>query len=60
MVTISEQNARSQAVTLPATVFCFEVEGILTPAGFDPFCPERRQKALSKMASNLQRAFNRS
>jgi hypothetical protein len=73
MAKILEQNARSQAVILPASVFCFEIEAILTSAGFDPFCPERRQKALryiyipsafflalSKMASNLKRAFNRS
>jgi hypothetical protein len=53
-------------VVLPVSVFCFEIEAMLTSAGFDPFCPERRQKALSyiytpsasllalsKMASNL-------
>jgi hypothetical protein len=45
MAKISEQNARSQAVTLPASVFCFEIEAIVTSGGFDPFCPERRWQA---------------
>jgi hypothetical protein len=73
MAKISEQNARSQAAILPASVFCFEIEAILTSFGFDPFCPWRRQKtlryidipavsflALSKMASNLEHIFNES
>ncbi len=66
MAKISDQNARSQAVILPASVFWFEIEAILTSEGFDPFCSWLRQKALryiyipaasflalSKMASNL-------
>jgi hypothetical protein len=70
MAKISDQNARRQAVTLPASVFWFEIEAILTSEGFDPFCPWPRQKALRyiyipaasflalcKMASNLASAF---
>ena len=66
MAKISDQNARSQAAILPASVFWFEIEAILTSEGFDPFCSWLRQKALryiyipaasflalSKMASNL-------
>ncbi len=66
MAKISDQNARSLAVILPASVFWFEIKAILTSEGFDPFCPWQRQKALryiyipaasflalSKMASNL-------
>jgi hypothetical protein len=85
MAKISEQNARRQAVILPARTFCFEIEAILTSFGFDQFCPLRlpaRQAlragklrwqalryrhipaacrlALNKIASNLERAFNRS
>jgi hypothetical protein len=73
MAKISGQNARSQAVILPASVFCPEIEAISASYGFDPFCPWRRQKtlryndipaasflALSKMASNLEAIFNRS
>jgi hypothetical protein len=73
MAKISEGNARSQAVVLPARAFRFEIEAILTSEGFDPFCPWLRQKALrythipaasflalSKMASNLEAIFNRS
>jgi hypothetical protein len=72
MAKISEQNARSQAVILPARAFCFEIEAILASFGFDPFGPCRCQKALryihipaasflalSQMASNLERAFGR-
>ena len=70
MAKISDQNARRQAVILPASVFWFEIKAILTSEGFDPFCPWLRQKALryvyipaasflalSKMASNLERAL---
>ncbi|MVZ96852.1 hypothetical protein EUU23_03925 [Sphingorhabdus sp. IMCC26285] len=66
MAKISDQNARSQAVILPASVFWFEIEAIMTSEGFDPFCPSLRQKALryihipaasflalNKIASNL-------
>ena len=66
MAKISDQNARRQAVILPASVFWSEIEAILTSGGFDPFCTWLRQKALryiyipatsflalSKMASNL-------
>jgi hypothetical protein len=45
MAKISEQNARSQAVILPARAFCFEIEAILTSFGFDPFCPGPRWQA---------------
>ena len=45
MAKISEQNARGQAVILPASVFCFEIEAILTSSGFDPFCPLLRWQA---------------
>jgi hypothetical protein len=45
MAKISEQNARSQAVILPASVFCFEIEAILASEGFDPFCPLLRWQA---------------
>ncbi|WP_430445359.1 hypothetical protein [Sphingorhabdus contaminans] len=71
MAKISDQNARRQAVILPASVFWFEIEAILTSEGFDPFCPWLRHKALryiyipaasfltmSKMASNLASVFN--
>jgi hypothetical protein len=47
MAKISEQNACSQAVVLPASVFCFEIEAILTSGGFDPFCPLLRWQALT-------------
>ncbi len=73
MAKISEQNARSQAVILPASVFCFEIEAILSSKGFDQICPERRwpawkyrhipgacRLALNKFASNLEAIFNRS
>jgi hypothetical protein len=66
MAKISGQNACRQAVTLPASVFWFEIEANLASEGFDPFCPGLRQKALRyiyipatsflalcKMASNL-------
>jgi len=71
MAKISERNAGSQAVILPASGFCSDILAILASYGFDPFCPWRRQKALrytyipaasflalSKMASNLERIFN--
>ena len=71
MAKISEQNARSQAVTLPASVFCFEIEAILTSFGFDRFRPLLRWQALSYLysraarrlalnesASNLEGAFH--
>jgi hypothetical protein len=45
MAKMSEKNARSQAAILPASGFCFEIEAILTSAGFDPFCPWRRWQA---------------
>lgn len=54
------ENCALSIVTLPASAFRFEVEAILTSAGFDPFCPWPRQKALSKTASNLEGIFNRS
>jgi hypothetical protein len=38
MAKISEGNARSQPVILPARAFRFEIEAILTSFGFDPFC----------------------
>jgi hypothetical protein len=70
---ISEQNARSQAVILPARVFCFEIEAILASSGFDRFRPLRRWRtlrylhipaarrlALNESASNLDAAFNKS
>jgi len=70
MAKISEQNARRQAVILPASVFWFDIKAILTSEGFDPFFPGLRQKdlryiyipaasflALSKMASNLASVF---
>jgi hypothetical protein len=54
-------------VFLPARVFCFEIEAILTSGGFDQFCPLLRQRALkyihipaapflalNKIASNLE------
>ena len=66
MAKISEQNARSQAVILPASVFCFEIEAILTSFGFDRFrpllrwrslryrhIPAVRRLALNESASNL-------
>ncbi len=72
MVKISEQNARSQAVILPASVFCSEIEAILTSFGFDRFRPLRRWQtlsylhspaarrlALTESASNLDAAFGR-
>lgn len=46
MAKISDQNARSQAVILPANIFWSEVKSILTSEGFDPFCPWLRLKAL--------------
>jgi hypothetical protein len=71
MAKISERNARSQAVILPASGFCFEIEAILASFGFDPFCPLPRWQALkyrhipaacrlalNKMVSNLERIFN--
>jgi hypothetical protein len=73
MAKISERNARSQAVILPARVFRFDIKAILASFGFDPFCPLLRWQALqyrhipaacrlalNKMASNLERAFTRS
>ena len=72
MAKISEGNGCGQAVILPARAFRFEIEAILASFGFDPFCPLLRWQArkyrhipvacglaLSKMASNLERAFNR-
>jgi len=71
MAKISEGNVRRQAVILPARAFRFEIEAILTSFGFDPFCPLLRWQAwkyqhipavcrlaLSKMTSNLERAFH--
>jgi hypothetical protein len=73
MAKMSEGIGRGQAVVLPARSIRFEIEAISMSAGFDPFCPWRRQKALryvyipaasflalSKMASNLEGIFNRS
>jgi hypothetical protein len=73
MAQMSERIGRRQAVILPARSIRFEIKAISASAGFDPFCPERRQKALryayipavsflalSKMASNLEEIFNRS
>ena len=73
MAKISEENVRRRVASLPARAFCFEIEAISASFGFDPFCPWRRRKALRylhipspfllalcKMASNLERAFNRS
>jgi hypothetical protein len=37
----SEGNGRRQAVILPARVFRFEIEAILSSFGFDPFCTPR-------------------
>jgi hypothetical protein len=39
MAKISKGNVRRQAVILPARVFRFEIEAILTSFGFGPFCP---------------------
>jgi hypothetical protein len=39
MAKISEQNARSQAFVLPASVFCSKIEAILAAFGFDCFHP---------------------
>jgi hypothetical protein len=73
MAKISEGIDRSQAVVLPARSIRFEIEAISASFGFDPFCPLLRWQALkyrhipaacrlalNKMASNLERAFNRS
>ncbi len=70
MAKISEQNARSQAVILPASVFCFDIEAILMSFGFDRFrpllrwrtlsylhSPAARRLALNESASNLEGAF---
>ncbi len=46
MAKISKQNARSQAVILPARAFCFEIEAILASFGFDRFRPLRRWRTL--------------
>jgi hypothetical protein len=67
MAKISEQNARSQAVILPASAFCFEIEAILASLrdlthfahccvgklGHRTTMPSACRLALSKMASNL-------
>ena len=55
MAKISEQNARSQAVILPAGVFCFEIEAILTSSGFDRFRPLLRWRTLSYLHSPAAR-----
>jgi hypothetical protein len=72
MAKISEQNARGQAVILPASVFCFEIEAILTSFGFDRFrpllrwrtlsylySPATRRLTLNESASNLEAALDR-
>ena len=73
MAKISEQNAHCQAVILPASVFCFEIEAILASLrdlthfahccvgkiGHSTTMPNACRLALSKMASNLERAFDR-
>ena len=55
MAQISKQNARSQAAVLPASVFCFEIEAILTSFGFDRFRPLRRWRTLSDLHSPAAR-----
>jgi hypothetical protein len=45
MAKISKESGRSQAVILPASRLCFEIEAILRSFGFDPFCPWRRWQA---------------
>ena len=55
MAMISEQNARSQAVILPASAFCFEIESILASFGFDRFRPLRRWRTLSYLHSPAAR-----
>jgi hypothetical protein len=70
MAKISKENARSQAVILPARAFCFEIEAILTSFRFDrfrpllrwrtlryPHIPAARRLALNESASNLSDAI---